>query len=400
MSKIILHVDLNAFFVRCEEIKNPSLENKAILIGHQGRGGIVSTCSYEARKYGVSSGMPMFKATQLCPKAIIIPGDYSYYEMMSNKFVTFLKRYSKLIEQASIDECYLDMSETLSKAIDVNQYLKDMQNQLYEETKLKCSIGVGPTKFLAKMASDYQKPMGITIIRKRDIHKYLDPLAIESFYGIGKKTAPKLKELKINTIGDLSKKIDEDDIKVKQELGKFYIIIKDWLNGKGDDEINQEKFDPKSISKSHTLLEDTNNYDELVKNIKMLTKEVSFKAKEVDKEAQTVQIVLKDSRFRIINRSETLKEATNEYDLLVDAAISLLDKNYNENNYIRLVGVTLQNLVDKNSVPVQLSIFDDFEQLKEEYATKLLIAEFNRKLNKEALKTARDILNEGNKKCN
>ncbi len=400
MSKVILHVDLNAFFVRCEEIKNPKLENKAILIGHEGRGGIVSTCSYEARKYGVSSGMPMFKATKLCPNAIIIPGDYNYYEQKSNEFIAFMKHYSDKIEQASIDECYLDMSEQLKNITDVNQYFLDMQRNLFEQTKLKCSIGVGPTKFLAKMASDYKKPMGITIIRKRDIHKMLDHLNIESFYGIGKKTAPRLKELGINTIGDLSKKIDDEDLIVKQELGKFYIVIKDWLNGKGDDEVNQEPFNPKSIGKSHTLKEDSNNYDELVRNIKALAKDISNKAKEADKLAQTVQIVLKDNYFNVINRSKALKEPTNDYELIIDAAIELLDKNYDENVYVRLVGVTLQNLIDKAEAPIQLSIFDDFEEIKEKYATKLLIAELNRKMNKDVFKTARDVLKEGKKKCN
>lgn len=397
MSKIILHVDLNAFFVRCEEIKNPSLENKAILIGHQGRGGIVSTCSYEARKYGVSSGMPMFKATQLCPHAIIIPGDYNYYELMSNKFISFMKNYSSYIEQASIDECYLDMSDTLSKIKDVNKYLKDLQNKLFYETKLKCSIGIAPTKFLAKMASDYKKPMGITIIRKKDIHKMLDDLPIETFFGIGKKTAPRLRELKINMIGDLSKRIDEEDPIIKNELGKFYLVIKDWLNGKGDDEVRQEPFNPKSIGKSHTLMEDTNNYDELVRNIKMLSKDISLKAKEADKLAQTVQIVLKDNHFHTINRSSSLKEASNDYNTIVDAAIRLLDNNYDESTNIRLVGVTLQNLIDKSEVTKQLSIFDDFDEIKDECATKLLIAELNRKMNKSVFKTAREVMLEGKK---
>ncbi len=400
MSKIILHVDLNAFFVRCEEIKNPNLENKAILIGHQGRGGIVSTCSYEARKYGVSSGMPMFKATQLCPCAIIIPGDYNYYELMSNKFISFMKQYSSSIEQASIDECYLDMSDTLSKIKDVDKYLKDLQNKLFLETKLKCSIGVAPTKFLAKMASDYKKPMGITIIRKKDIHKMLDDLPIESFFGIGKKTAPRLRELKINTIGDLSKRIDDEDPIIKNELGKFYLVIKDWLNGKGDDEVRQEPFNPKSIGKSHTLMEDTNNYDELVRNIKMLSKDISLKAKEADKLAQTVQLVLKDNHFRTINRSSSLKEASNDYNTIVDATIRLLDNNYDESTYIRLVGVSLQNLIDKSEVIKQLSIFDDFDEIKDECATKLLIAELNRKMNKSVFKTAREVMLEGKKKCN
>lgn len=198
-------------------------------------------------------------------------------------------------------------------------------------------------------------------------------------------------------IGDLSKRIDEEDPIIKNELGKFYLVIKDWLNGKGDDEVRQEPFNPKSIGKSHTLMEDTNNYDELVRNIKMLSKDISLKAKEADKLAQTVQIVLKDNHFHTINRSSSLKEASNDYNTIVDAAIRLLDNNYDESTNIRLVGVTLQNLIDKSEVTKQLSIFDDFDEIKDECATKLLIAELNRKMNKSVFKTAREVMLEGKK---
>ena len=185
MGKIILHVDLNAFFVRCEEIKNPNLIGKAVIIGHEGRSGIVSTCSYKAREYGIHSGMPTFMATQKCKDLIIIPGDYSFYEEMSNKFFDYLSRFSDLIEKASIDECYVDMTHYFKKGDDVVKKLKAIQDGLYKETGLKCSIGISVSKFLAKMGSDYKKPMGLTIIHKRDISKILFPLKVESMFGVG-----------------------------------------------------------------------------------------------------------------------------------------------------------------------------------------------------------------------
>ena len=154
MSKIILHIDLNAFFVRCEEIMNPSLEGKPVAIGHKGRGGIISTCSYEARKYGVHSAMPTFQATKLCPNLILLPGNYTLYSHKSKEFFNFVKRYSSIIEKASIDECFVDMTSALKSEKNAVDYLRKMQQDLFKETGLKCSIGVAPTKFLAKMASD------------------------------------------------------------------------------------------------------------------------------------------------------------------------------------------------------------------------------------------------------
>ena len=188
-SRVIVHIDLNAFFARCEEIKNPSLEGKPVAIGHDGRGGIVSTCSYEARKYGVSSAMPMFKAKQLCKKLIVLPCDYHFYSVMSKAFFNFIKRYTNLIEMASVDELFADFTEPLKKEKDAVAYFRNLQDDLFKETGLKCSIGVSTTKFLAKMASDYQKPMGLTIIHKRDISKIIFPLKIESMFGASSSSA-------------------------------------------------------------------------------------------------------------------------------------------------------------------------------------------------------------------
>ena len=195
MVKVIVHIDLNAFFVRAEEIKNPDLEGKAVAIGHNGRAGIVSTCSYKAREFGVRSGMPMNQAVKLCPHLLIIPGDYRFYAALSYEFKSFVKQYTKIVEEASIDEVFADFTNVLKGVKDVEQFFKDFQKQLFEITGLKCSIGVAPTKFLAKMGSDYKKPMGITIIRRKDISKIIYPLDISDMFGVGKKTAPRLKSI-------------------------------------------------------------------------------------------------------------------------------------------------------------------------------------------------------------
>ena len=393
MSKIILHIDLNTFFVRCEELVNPTLIGKPVIIGHSGRGGIVSTCSYEARKYGVHSGQPTFKALELCPNAIVIPGHYELYSRKSKEFFNFVKQYSPIIEKASIDECYVDMTKQLSNVKDVVKYLEDFQNKLLQTIGLKCSIGVAPTKFLAKMASDMKKPMGITIIRRKDVRKMLDPLPISSFYGIGKKTAPRLEAIGIKTIGDLARLVNEDNLEVKNAFGKFYYVIKDWINGYGSDEVDVEPWDPKSIGHSTTFIRDSSDFEEIKGYLRDLSKEVSDEAKQKDKIGSNVQLVLKTSDFKMINRSIKLNKPTNDFETIFNEASILLEKNLNGQE-IRLCGVTLQNLIYASDYVEQLSIFDNFDENDEKNATRDLIRELNRRMKSETFMRASDILKE------
>lgn len=398
MAKVILHIDLNAFFVRCEEIKDNSLVDKPVAVGHDGRSGIVSTCSYAARAYGIHSGMPMFQAKKLCKDLIVKPVDFRFYHTLSREFFAFVRNYSKIVETASVDECYADFTETLKDVDDVQLFLREFQKNLFKETGLYCSIGVAPTKFLAKMGSDYKKPNGITIIRKKDIPAILFPMKIENMYGIGKKTYPRLKSVGVNTIGDLAKKANEENEDVKNILGKFFYVIKDWLNGKGDDEIVVEPEDPKSIGNSTTLVHDTNNYDEIKSTFLMLSKTVSQRAIEENKVGTTVQIVVKEPSpsFKVYNKSITFDTPTNNANVIFDKAMNLYDKHFMD-KVIRLVGVTLQNLISPKDIAVQMTIFD-YEQHEEENMTKLLINELNRKLKKPLIIRASEVKG-GKKKC-
>ena len=395
MSKVIVHIDLNAFFVRCEEIKDPSLENKAVAVGHDGRAGIVSTCSYAARKYGVSSGMPMFKAKQICPKILVITPDYHYYSAMSKKFFAFVRQFTKLVEPTSVDECFADFTDAVKGQKDVIAFFRKMQEDLYKETGLKCSIGVSTTRFLAKMASDYQKPLGLTIIHKRDIETILFPLKVESMFGVGRKTAPRLKSIGIQTIGDLYNKLEKEDEETKNILGKSFYLLKDWLEGKGSDEIEIEKWDPKSIGNSTTLPFDTDNEVEIKKHFLDLAKEVSERATKEDKLGHTIQIVVKDQTFKSFNKSLTLENPTNDYKTIYEVACTLYDKNFRK-LILRLVGITLQNLIDYQDMAVQMSLFD-YSRHEEESKTKLLINELNRSLKKPLLKRASEVKKNGNR---
>ncbi len=393
MSKIIVHIDLNTFFVRCEEIKDPTLEKKAVAIGHEGRGGIISTCSYEARKYGVSSGMPTFKAKQACPFLILKPSDFPFYRVMSHSFYRFVKRYTDKIEPAGIDELYADFTDVLKSVRDVEQYFKDFENKLFNETKLKCSIGVAPNKFLAKMGSDYKKPMGVTIIRKKDIQKILYPLPIQDFYGIGKKTYPRLKQIGINTIGDLANMIyNNKDLLILTIGENTFNYVKDELEGKGSDVINSVPNDPKSIGNSSTLMHDTSNIEEIKIMLRQIANEVSLRAKQDKKLGSTIQLVVKNTDFKSFNKSITFSNPTDDKDVIYNHALRLYENNFDGMD-VRLVGITLQNLVSIEDMSIQMTLFD-YEEHEEESKIKLLINDLNRKMNKKVFIRASQIKKE------
>lgn len=384
MGRIIAHIDLDAFFATCEEIKNPDLVGKPVLIGHKGRSGIVSTCSYTARKYGCHSGQPMFQALQKCPQAIVIPGDYEYYSMMSHSFFGFIHGYSKYVEAASIDECYVDMTSALKGVNDPEAFFRDMQNKLLDTTGLKMSIGIAPTKFLAKMASDLHKPLGLTILRKKDIPAVLYPLPIEKFWGIGKKTSPRLRAMGINTIGDLAKRLNENDPILLESFGRFYGTVKEWINGGGSDRVDLSTWDPKSISRGETFQHDSDMESEVAPYIRKLSKEVSQAVKRERKMGMTITLQVKDTNFRLYSKSSTLKDATDDEETIFTKCLSLYRENY-VGKMLRFVSVGISRLINPAKQSVQMTLWN-YEQYEEKDQTKLLIEELNRKMDKPLLK--------------
>lgn len=380
-----MHIDLNAFFATAEVIRNPALANKPLVVGGTGRRGVVSTASYEARALGIHSAMPTYMAERLCPGLIVIFPDFKLYSRLSNEFFNFVRHYSPIVEVASIDECYVDMSEALKGVKNPVEFFEKLQADLYKKTNLKCSIGIGPTKFLAKMASDYKKPMGLTIFRRRDLSNNLWKLPISAMYGIGKKTYPRLEKLGIKTIGDLALTESEE---VKQLLGKFYFTVKEWANGLGSDEVRTEQEDPKSIGNSRTLMADTDDYDEIREMITFLCQEVSERARSEKMLGTTIQLILKNSDFTSINRSVTVDKPTNDLGIIYLEVMRLFDKNY-RGQLLRLVGVTLANLVASSEVVTQLSLFN--AGVKGVSKIEQIITNFNKITEKQLLMKLSDV---------
>ncbi len=392
MGRIIMHIDLNAFFATCEILRDPSLKGKPLIVGHEGRSGIVSTCSYEARAFGVHSGQPTFQALKLCPDAIVVPPHFSDYEVYSRSFFSYVRTYSAIIEVASIDECYVDMTQALTGVSDPVAYLRDMQFKLKEQTGLSCSIGIAPTKWMAKMASDMHKPMGLTFLRRREMAQILYPMPIESFWGIGKKTAPHLRSLGISTIGDLAKKCEEDDPALTKLLGKFYFTVKEWVSGKGSDVVSTEPFDPKSVGVSKTLMRDCEGLSEVLPALKEICAEVSRRAKKEGKVGKGMTLHVKDTSFKTHSKAYAFSDLTDDEETLFQVATKLYLQNYDDLT-VRLIGVTLEKLCIKARQEVQMSLWN-YQQYEEEDKTKLLIADFNRKFDKPALKRLSEIRKE------
>lgn len=390
MSKIILHVDMNSYFATVEKILDPSLKDKPIVVGRDSSRGVVSTACYIARKYGIHSAMPIYKAKQLCPNLVIINGHYDKYEEFRDKFLKILYEYSSKIEVASIDECYVDISEyfIMNPTLEPLKVIENIQKRIFDETELICSIGVAPNKFLAKMGSDYKKPMGLTVIRLKDVQSILWPIKIEDMYGIGKKTAPRLKEIDIKTIGDLAKESVEN-VELKKILGKNTKRYIDLANGIDNSELVYEDINNKSIGHSVTLLNNTNDYDLLLDTMKELAKKVSKRAKESKLLGNNIGIVLKYSDFTLCNRSIKIKKYTNEYNEIINVATKLFDSNF-KGEIVRLVGVSLNNLLEEGYIAYQttLELNSNKTTKSVDKVTENIINDINNKYNKKIVKKA------------
>ncbi|MEG0034366.1 MAG: DNA polymerase IV [Bacilli bacterium] len=388
MAKIIAHIDLNAFFVRAEELRNPYLENKPVIVGGDGRSGIVSTCSYAARKFGIHSGMPTFKAKELCPSVIIIPVDFNYYEVLSIEFIQLIKSYTPLVEQTSIDECFADFTDAIKNVANPFEYFKGIQMDLFKKTGLKCSIGISTTKFLAKMGSDLKKPMGISILKRADIKDKLFPLPVGSYFGIGKATAPKLIEHNIKTIKDLYTAIVSKDEFIMKFYGEYTKDITNALEGRTDNTVITGYYDnQQSISNRTTLPYDIDNIDEIKNYLFDCFDYVFSKFLELQMFTEEITISYRYTDFATQTCAQKLKFATDDKLLLKDELNKLVDRSYNKKP-IRQIGVILSKFTEKSDSMTQMTLFN-YKYYEEKDQTKTIIDSFNKDINDATCKLKR-----------
>lgn len=339
MAKVILHIDLNAFFASAMQIKYPHLIGKPLAVCSNARGSVVTTASYEARAYGVKSAMPLAIAKQKCPDLEVVGTDFEWFNNLSLQFVNLLKTYTPLVEKASIDECYLDVTQKIKTYKKPLNLVVEIQQDIKESLGLQCSIGLAPNKFLAKMASDMKKPNGITILRKREIQQKLWPLPVGSMVYVGQKMTAKLKKAEIHTIGDLANSNLQDLIPL---LGNQAYIVHQRAWGEDQDPVVVEH-DVKSISASQSLYDPIMEYDEVSLLIKTLVDDIAAKCKKNQISGKTLTLSLKLEDGTILTKSKRNDEGYSIATELYQVGMLLFDL-VDQQEPIKFISISLMNL--------------------------------------------------------
>jgi len=343
-----MHVDMDAFFASVEAHDNPKLKGKPVIVGGTSERGVVSTCSYEARKYGVKSAMPIYIAKSKCPNGIFLPPRISRYKEVSREIFSILRSITPYVEPLSIDEAYLDITDYTKNPASASKFIKET---VFKKTGLTLSVGISYNKFLAKLASDWDKPNGLTIIRKNMIPQILFPLPISKVYGLGKKSVKKLNDIGVFSIEELYKL--PKDILI-EFFGKYGIEIYDRIRGI-DNRTVQILRQTKSIGREITLKRDTDDKDELKEYLKNFSISISKQLINKGFSTKTVILKTKTSSFDNHTRSKTLPlYICNPEDIYREACdvlmeIALIEK-------VRLIGLSVSSLKE-NSLK-QISLFD------------------------------------------
>ncbi len=342
MGRVILHVDMDAFFAAIEQLRRPKLRGKPVVVGGDGdphKRGVVSTASYEARAYGIHSAMPLRTAYKKCPQAVFLPVDFAAYRQFSGVIARILHEYSSLVEHWSLDEAFVDISLREEDPLELARTIKE---RISAETGLTASVGLGPNKLLAKIAANMQKPDGLTAIWAHEVEQKLADLPATILWGIGPKTAARLSEaLGVATVGDLRR----IPLAHLQELlgpnhGEYLYQL---CRGEDDSPVVTE-WEPKSMSRETTFQVDVRRRESLERTIRRLGEEVCADVDEEGCLVRTVTLKIRYYNFRTHTRAQTLPEPTDDHDLLLRTAVSLLDR-FTLDRPVRLVGVRFSNLV-------------------------------------------------------
>jgi len=349
---MIFHIDMDAFYASVEELDNPALKGRCVIVGGQSERSVVSAANYEARKFGVHSAMPIFQARKRCPGAIFLPPRMSRYREMSAQIISILREFSPLVEPISIDEACVDITGCERLFGGIEEIALRIKQRIKEGTGLTCSLGGAPNKFLAKIASDMDKPDGLTIITPSSVDRFIESLSIHKVPGVGKNTQEKLRVMGVRTLGDVKQYPEEILVK---KFGRFGHRLAQFARG-----IDRSAVTPvsetKSVSAEETLPTDTEDKDLLKRYILGQAERVARELRILGVGARTISIKIKDLDFRQVTRSVTIREATQSSDVIIREAARLLER-YRMSRKTRLIGVGVSNLVSA-AEPVQMDIFE------------------------------------------
>ncbi len=348
--RVILLVDLDYFFAQCEETRNPSLRNKPLVVcvysGRSGESGVVSTANYEARKHGVKSGIPISLAKKrlMNVDAVFLPVDHEYYNRVSDKVMSILKKHADFFEQAGVDEAYLDVSERVEGDFDrAVELARRMKEEVKRSMGLTCSIGIGPNKLVAKIAADFQKPDGLTAVKPEEVQDFLSPLPVNRLIGVGVKTQSLMESLGIKTIGDLaSYDVRKLIVLFGEKLGVYFHNASRGI----DNQPVKERGEASSISRITTLKEDTRNLEAVLKKTSGLCDEIHAELSRRRLRAKQVGIIVITKDMAVHSRSKTLEQPTSDLEAIKKNVRDLFEKFLRESGLeARRVGVRVSGFV-------------------------------------------------------
>ena len=355
----IIHVDMDAFYASVEQRDNPEYRGKPLVVGGlpEGRGGVVATASYEARKFGIRSAMSSKRALQLCPHALFVRPRFAAYKEASQKIREIFSRYTDLIEPLSLDEAYLDVTDDklhIGSAIEIAQQIKQA---IKDELQLTASAGVSINKFVAKIASDINKPDGLKFIGPSAIENFMEQLPVEKFFGVGKVTAQKMKNMGLHTGEDLKRLTEQDLVKHFGKAGRFYYQIV-W--GIDNREVQPHR-ETKSLAAEDTFAYDLTTIEEMEAEIDKIAVTVCNRLQNYQLKGRTITLKIKYSDFKQITRNQSFPNGVNDLENVKKTAMKLLIATDPEDKKIRLLGISLSNFGD---VAVRVKDEKPTDQLK------------------------------------
>ena len=339
--RTILHVDMDAFFAAVEQRDNPGLRGKPVAVGGRAESrGVVAAASYEARRYGIHSAMPSAEAQQRCPQLILVAPDHTKYRRVSGQIMVLLAEYTPLVEQVSVDEAFLDVSGSLRLHGNATHIGQQIRQRISQDLQLTASVGIGPNKFVAKLASEQAKPDGLLEIKPEEVASFLAPLPVVALWGVGEATAGKLHRLGFTTIGQLQQ-CDVDELFA--QFGTHGRRLAQLSRGQDNSPIQTER-ERKSVSHEQTFPEDTSDKQFLRAKLLELSEQVGHRLRSHEFKGRTVTLKLRFSDFHTITRSTTLTEPTNSDQQIYRSASGLLEAVNLARRKVRLVGVAVSNL--------------------------------------------------------
>jgi len=348
----IIHIDMDAFYASVEQRENPELKGKPVAVGGSSNRGVVAAASYEARKYGVFSAMPSKTAIKKCPQLNFVKPNFKIYRQVSQQIREIFFDYTDLVEPLSLDEAFLDVTHNKKELPSATLIAKEIKKRIREETQLTASAGISINKFLAKVASDLNKPDGLTLIPPAKAQSFVEQLTIEKFFGVGKVTATKMKSLGIHTGKDLKQWSETDLVMKFGKAGRFYHSIARAIDNRP---VEPERV-RKSVSAENTFEEDLSDLDDMLGEIKIIAQKLARWVEKNQVYGKTVTLKVKFSDFRQITRSRTVGYWITDFSQIMELAEELLRSCYSEDFEVRLLGLGISHLDTEENQSPQLTL--------------------------------------------